>query len=33
VSDFEATPNGFSGYLRTYSSTVNQYGPFGGVRF
>jgi hypothetical protein len=33
VSDLEATANGFSGYLRTYSTAVNQYGPFAGVRF
>jgi hypothetical protein len=30
--DFEVTANGFSGYLRTFSPTVNQYGRFGGVQ-
>jgi hypothetical protein len=32
VTDFEVTANGFSGYLRTYSATVNQFGRFGGVQ-
>jgi hypothetical protein len=32
VSDFEVTANGFSGYLRTYSPTITQFGRFGGVQ-
>jgi hypothetical protein len=33
VSDFEVTDNGFSGYLRTASPAVHQFGRFGGVLF
>jgi hypothetical protein len=32
VSDFEVTANGFSGFLRTFSTEINQYGRFAGVR-
>jgi hypothetical protein len=33
VSDLEVTDNGFSGYLRTFSTAVTQYGRFGGVQW
>lgn len=33
VTDFEVTRHGITGYLRTWSPTLNQYGRFGAARF
>lgn len=33
ITDFEVTQHGFSGYLRTRSATVHQYGRFAAARY
>lgn len=33
ITDLEVTDNGFTGYLRTYAETRNEYGRFGAARY
>ncbi len=32
LTDLESTQHGMSGYLRTFSARLNEYGPFAAVR-